>query len=109
MAHVLPLHTGGDPCDLNNYCPIYKLSCLAKILESLMNSQLRSFLSLMCILNQLGFRPGHSTISTAYLVIHYVVNCMDKRQHYAALFIDLSKAFDTVDHSLLMQGFPQLA
>ena len=36
-AHVVPLHKGGDPCDLNNYRPISKLSCLAKILESLIH------------------------------------------------------------------------
>ena len=55
-----------------------------------------------CIVNvhQSGFRPGHSTISAASLVINDVVNCMDKKQNCAALFIDLAKAFD---HSLLIQ------
>ena len=59
VAHVLPLHKSGDPYDLNNDCPISNLSCLAKILESLIHYQLRSFLSLKCILNvhQSGFRP----------------------------------------------------
>jgi hypothetical protein len=46
---------------------------------------------------------GHSTIAVASLVPNYVVNCMYKRQHCASLFIDLLKAFDTVDHSLLIQ------
>ena len=46
-------------------------------------------------------------ISAASLVINYVVNCMDKRQHCAPLFIDLPKAFDT-DHSLLIQRLPPI-
>ncbi len=43
-ASVTPLHKGGGTADLNNYRPISKLSCLAKILESLVNNQLKKFL-----------------------------------------------------------------
>lgn len=50
--------------------------------------------------HQSGLRPGHSTISAVSMVIHYVLNCMDKRQHCAALFFDLPKAIVTVDLSL---------
>ena len=81
------------------------LSCLAKILETLINSQLRSFSSLYGILNvhQSGFRTGHSTISAASLLINDIVSSLDKKCHCAALYIDLLKAFDTVDHKLLTE------
>ena len=103
-AHVLPLHKGGDTYNMNNYRPISKLSCLSKILESLINSQLKSFLSLSSFLSpsQSGFRARHSTISAASLVVNDVIAALDNKQHCAALFVDLSKAFDTVDHHLLL-------
>ena len=89
---------------MNNYRPISKLSCLSKILESLINSQLKSFLSLSSFLSpsQSGFRARHSTISAASLVVNDVIAALDNKQHCAALFVDLSKAFDTVDHHLLL-------
>jgi hypothetical protein len=73
--NVLPLHKRCWPLWPNNYRPNSKLSCPTKILESLINSQLRSFLSLKCILNvhQLSFRPNCSTISVASLVLNVVL------------------------------------
>ena len=104
VAHVVPLHKGGDKNDLNNYRPISKLSCLAKTLESLLSDQLKEFLSLHSLLspNQSGFRANHSTVSAASLVLNDIVSAVDRHMQCAALFVDLSKAFDTVDHSLLL-------
>ena len=104
-AHVVPLHQGGDKKDINNYGPISKLSCLAKILESLVNNQLKSFLSSNSVLNphQSGFRAKHSTVTATTLVINNITTAVDKGKYCAALFVDLSKAFDTVDHALLLQ------
>lgn len=98
-----PLFKFGDPRDLNNYRPISRLSCLVKIFEKIVNLQLHSFLDEHCILKayQSGFRPGHSTTSAATQVDD-IISGIDKKKHCAALFIDLSKAFDTVDHLLLL-------
>lgn len=103
-AFVLPLHKGGDGSDLDNYRPISRLPCLAKILESIVNKQLQSFLSANSILstNQSGFRSKHSTTSATMLVVNDIANALDDRKHCAALFVDLSKAFDTVDHAILL-------
>lgn len=104
-AYVTPLHKGGDTSDLNNYRPISKLPYLAKLLESLVKEQLLAFLSANSILspNQSGFRKKHSPITAATLVLNDIITALDRGQHCAALFIDISKAFDTVDHSVLLE------
>ena len=77
-AYVLTLHKGWDTNDLDNYHPISRQPCLAKIFESLVNVQFHSFLSDNCILNinQSGFRPGDSTTTAATLVVNdLVIGC----------------------------------
>lgn len=104
-AFVFPLLKGGDPTVLNNYRPISKLSVLAKVMETLVNEQLKEFLTINNILSnfQSGFRKKHSTTTAALKVVNDFIDSLDKKQHCAALFIDLSKAFDTVDHAILKQ------
>ena len=104
-AHVIPLHKGGVRDIMDNYRPISTLPCLSKVLETLVNSQLKSFLSSYSVLSpyQSGFRPNHSTITAITLVTNNIVSALDKRRHCAALFVDLPKAFDTVDHHLLLR------
>ncbi len=104
-AMFMPLLKGGDPSDLNNYRPISKLPVLAKVFESMVNDQMKENLLNHNILNAFhsGFRAGHSTITATTLVTNYLITALDKRQHCAALFVDLTKAFDLVDHALLLQ------
>lgn len=102
-AFVLPVLKGGDSSTLNNYRPISNLSVLAKVLENLVSNSLKEFLYNNAILStyQSGFRKRHSTITAAIKVVNDITVALDKRQHCASLFIDLSKAFDTVDHDVL--------
>ena len=95
---MVPMHKGGDSNNVNNYRPISKLPCLSKILKSLVNNQLKSFLSEHSVLNPhpSGFRANHSTTSAVTLVLN-------SRKHCVPIFIDLAKTFDTVDHSLLIE------
>lgn len=99
---VTLLLKGGDPADPNNYRPISRLSVLAEVFESLINDQLKQYLSVNNILQdyQSGFRMGHSTITAATLVSNDIITSLDSKKSCAALFIDLSKAFDLADHKL---------
>uniref|UniRef100_A0A669EJS2 Reverse transcriptase domain-containing protein n=1 Tax=Oreochromis niloticus TaxID=8128 RepID=A0A669EJS2_ORENI len=104
-ACVTPILKGGDPAILTNYRPISNLCVLAKVLESLVSEQLKEFLYSKEILSKLqsGFRKQHSAVTAATKVINDILVALDKKQHCASLFIDLSKAFDTVDHAILKQ------
>ena len=104
-AYVFPLLKGDDCTLLNNYRPISKLSILAKVLERLVNDQVKDYLSQNNILSlfQSGFRKQLSTATAAIKVINDMLEAMDAKKYSDALFIDLSKASDTVDHSILRQ------
>ncbi len=104
-AFVLPLLKGGDPSSVNNYRPISKLCILAKVFEKLVCDQLKDFLQEKNILNPLqsGFRRQHSTTAAALKVFNDVFEALDSKMFCAAPFIDLAKASDMVDHSLLVE------
>ena len=104
-AYVLPLLKGGEATILNNYRPISKLSVLAKVLERLVSEQVKEFLCTNDILSkhQSGFRKQHSTITATMKAVNDTASILDNKQSCAALFVDLSKAFDTVDHRILKQ------
>ncbi len=99
-----------DPLELNNYRPISKLPCLAKILEKVVYSQLMSFLSRFEILDkfQSGFRVGHSTESALLRVVNDLRVIRDAGNAAALILLDLSAAFDTIDHVILIKRLSHL-
>lgn len=73
--------------------------------SDLVNDQLKVFLCRASILSpfQSSFRAGHITVTAVTLVINDIVSASDNKKNHAALFVGLSKGFDTVDHCLLLQ------
>ena len=102
-AIIKPLFKKGDHNDFRNYRPVSLLSTFSKIYERIMNDKLRAFLTRFQIISkdQHGFCSGKPTDTALYNYIANVYSCIDKRVSCLGLFIDLSKAFDCVDHSIL--------
>ena len=89
---------------MNNYRPISLLPSLSKVLEEIVHHRLYKFLDMQDILysNQFGFRPKHSTIHAVTNFVAYVQNSIEQKNPTVSVLLDLSKAFDTIDHKILL-------
>ena len=104
LAHVIPVFKKGSQTCVSNYRPISLLSCFNRLLEKLMYKRLFNFLDNKKILfdNQYGFRTKHSTTQATLLIIDKIQRAIEERNYSCGIFLDLSKAFDSVDHSILL-------
>ena len=103
-AKITPLYKKGMSTDMDNYRPISVLPVVSKVLERVVHHQLHSFLSEHKLLSpfQCGFRRNHSTEFAAIAFSDYIRRGMDLALLTGAVFIDLHKAFDSVDHEILI-------
>lgn len=109
-SRILPIYKAGDRDCVNNYRPISILPTLSKILERLLNNRLTSFLKKNEILakNQFGFRSKKSTADAVHELTDFVVNNLDKKKKTVGIFLDLSKAFDTVSVPILVSKLEKI-
>ena len=104
VAKVLPIFKKGDPTLCSNYRPISVLSCINKILEKILYKRIYAFLEEQNILYefQYGFRKGHSTEHALIEIVDKIKFAIDNNELTCGIFLDLSKAFDTVNHDTLI-------
>lgn len=106
IAHIKTIFKNkGERDNLGNYRPISVLSNISKIVEKIINDRLISFLDGNNVINecQFGFRKERSTTQAVYQAVVEVIDSMNDRKKTLAVCLDLSKAFDSVDHSLLIR------
>ena len=105
IARVVPIHKNKSQSLVKNYRPISVLSILAKLLEKLMKSRAEHFLTSTSVLysNQFGFRSNYSTSDPVLQFIDHCGHSLDKKVHTIAVFLDFSKAFDTVNKNIMIQ------
>lgn len=104
-AKVIPLFKSGNKTDMDNYRPISILPAVSKIIERAVYQQLYQHLdkhNLLCPF-QSGFRKNFSTQTAVTLFTDTIRRNMDLGLLTGAIYIDLKKAFDTIDHQLLLQ------
>jgi len=104
LAKIIPIYKNGDDSLESNYRPISILSCFSKILERIMYNRIYNFIEKNNILypKQFGFRRKHCTEHAAMDLANNILKGFDDNNFTLGLFVDLSKAFDTVDHEILV-------
>ncbi len=104
-AKVTPLYKSGPRDSPDNYRPISVLPTIGKVIERLVHSQCQKYLTENNILSeaQAGFREGRSTGTCLAQFLHNIYEGIDQGRAAGVLFLDLAKAFDSVDHGILLE------
>ena len=105
IAKVCPIYKSGEKNSFSNYRPISILPSFSKVFEKAVSNRLLSFFEKKQLLidNQYGFRPKHSTYMALLQMYDKISLAADKNEYSIGIFIDLSKAFDTLNHSILIK------
>ena len=102
-SFIFPIFKDGGKSNAANYRPISIISTLAKIFESIVVKRLSEFFLRSIGIFQHGFIKRRSTLTNLLLFNDYIFNAFIKKQQVDAIYIDFSKAFDKVNHTLLLQ------
>ena len=105
LAEVVPLYKSKESFLETNYRPISLLTTMSKILEKIMYRRIYSFLQNTGQIyeNQYGFRANHSCEHAIGQVVGTLIKNIENRLYSACILLDLSKAFDTIEHQILLQ------
>ena len=103
IAKVLPIYKSDDKQLIQNYRPISVLPFFSKIFEQIILNHLENFIESNNILydNQFGFRKNHSTTHAIITLVEKVSKALDTGKIVVGVYLDLKKAFDTIDHQIL--------
>ena len=101
-ADITPAHKKGDKTEKTNYRPVSILPPMSKIFERLLFSQIDRFMDHKLSIYQCGFRKSFNAQYSLILMLEKFRHSLDKREFTGAILTDLSKAFDCLDHELMI-------
>src|ERR1044072_5936579 len=105
IAKVCPIFKSSSSSDVGNYRPISVLPTFSKIFERAFHKRLFQFIDSndVIIPKKFGFRPNYSTYMALQDLYDKITTSLDLSEHCMAIFIDLSKALDTINHSIIFR------
>ena len=105
IGNVVPIHKAKDVAVFSNYRPVSVLPAFSKLFEKIMYNRLIQFINENKLLYkyQFGFQKGKSTEMALIILLDKITEALDQGKYVIGVFLDFSKAFDTVDHSILLQ------
>ena len=106
-AVVTPIFKGGNQSEISNYRPISVLPAMSKIFERCMATRMMNFFSDLISPTQFGFMKGRNTQKALIDFTEYIYKNLNDRKFTVSLFIDLKKAFDSVQHDVLLHKLHQ--
>ena len=104
VATIIPVFSSGPAGEVGKYRPISLLTAISKNCDRIFCTRLSSFLTKYKILYniQFGFRPNHSTQPVIITLLKQIISYLDKGYFTIGIYLDFSKAFDTVNHQILL-------
>ena len=104
VANIIPLFEAGNIMSVNNYRPVSILPIFSKIFEKLMFNRLSEHLKWKNVLyvNQFGSRENNSSCMALITLVDHLSEALEKGDTVIGLFLDFSKAFDTVHYDILL-------
>ena len=105
LKHVnaRPVHKKNEKCDKKNYRPVGILTNISKIHEKLWYNQSSKYFDSVLVTNQCGFRKGFTSEYCLLVMLEKFEEAIERGNQFGALLTDLSKAFDRIDHKVLIE------